>query len=210
MFFKNIFSVIFLFLLVFPFVYAGDVNFKFYRESYKPFETVQVEVKLENITLSKDLNIKNLVLYNQENNSISLAKNMIKADNGFYVFYFDLPQLTEGSYLFGLNDISYTKDGISKFGDFFTNLNVVGGNTQLLSIRPAYVLNKINGNQDISFTLVFNNKGIDNLNINLDREGDFFSLQQNNFNLVSGTSKNIKVSTSLGNNASFNSKIIVK
>lgn len=210
MFFKNIFGLIVLFLLVIPFATADDVNFKFYRDSYKSFETVQVEVKLENITLSKDLGVQNLVLYDIENKSISLAKNIVKISNDFYVFYFDLPQLAEGSYFFGLNDVSYTKNGVSKFGDFFTNLNVVGGNTQVVSVRPAYVFTKVSGNQDTSFSLIINNKGSDNVDVVLDKEGDFFNLQQNSFSLDASASKSVNVLTSLGNNASFSGKIIVK
>src|SRR3989344_8305675 len=180
MLYKNkflIFVISLLFLISASVVYADDLNFNFYRDNYKPFETVQINITTENITLTRDLDISNLVLLNSENNSINIAKYKVKVDNNFYVFYFDLPQLSSGNYRLGLINVNYIKDRTLKVGNFYANLDIVDGNTQIISFRPAYVFNKVVSWQEVPFSLVINNKGNDLASISLTKEGNFFNLQ---------------------------------
>ncbi len=209
--FIKIFVVFLLVVLVSPLIFADQIVFNFYRDDYKKFETVQLNVSIEGITLSKDLELSNFVLLDNSN-QVAIAKNKVKVNDNFYVFYFDVSSLNEGEYRLGLVDVAYTESGISKFGDFFTNFSVVNGSSQILSVRPAYVLSKVLTNQEASFSLIINNKGNDSVLVSLDKEGDFFSLNAANFTLFSGGSKTVNVVTSLAGkqNAGFLGNIYVR
>ncbi len=202
MFFKNIFRlavILFLFFVVSSFVSADDVDFKTYRDEYKSYETVQVNITIENITLSKDLELSNFVLLDKNNNSISIVKNKIKVNNYNYLFYFDLPSLVQDTYQIGLKNVFYTKNGISKTGEFFSDLVIIEGDSDIVSLRPAFVYSKILTSQEAPFTLTLNNKGKNRIDILLEKEGDFFSFQQDSFSLSPGSTKNVNVFTSLYN-----------
>ncbi len=200
--------LIFLLLLVFT-VSADDVNFNFYKDSYKPFETAQVNVTIENINLSRNIDFTNLVLLDANDSSISLAKNVIKVNDKFYVLYFDLPFLEAGQYKVGLKEVHYVKDGVSQIGSFFSNLDIIDGITQIVSVRPAYVYTEILRGQEAHFSLALANKGSDAVSVNMEKEGDFFSLQTTSFSFLPNTSRVINVITSLHNrnNASYNGLI---
>lgn len=206
------FFVIFLmFSLVVNITYAGNIDFHVYRDSYKSFETVQLDVSVNNITLSKSLGVSNLVFVDQNDNSINIAKNIVKVNDSFYVFYFDLPTLSGGTYKLGLKNVFYVDNNAAKVGGFFIDLNVVIGNTQILSIRPAYVFDNVAKDEESYFTLILSNKGSDNVDVFLEKSGDFFSFQTNSFSLASSKSKNIGVFTSLPDiGARFDGKINVK
>ena len=113
----------FVFLLTLNIVNASDINFDFYKEVYHPFETLQVEISTDNITLSNDLTTSNLLLRDVNNNSISIAKNLVKFNNTFYVYYFDLPNLVNGSYNLLLDNINYLKNGNLFISDFSSSFN---------------------------------------------------------------------------------------
>ena len=160
MFIKNnirILVLIFSFILIASIVNASEISFNTYRDSYRSFETVQVNVSIENITLSRDLEVSNLVLLREDNSSISLAKSKIKVNNSFYVFYFDLPSLEEGGYRLGLTNVNYIQNGAAKIGSFFAELNVVSGDSLIVSVRPAYIFSRVVAGQDAPFSLVINN-----------------------------------------------------
>ena len=214
MYFKNIFKIfviVLLFSLVISIVNAGDIDFDLYKTNYKAFETVQIGVLINNISLSRDLEVANLVLLSQDNSSISLAKNKVKVNNSFYVFYFDLPNLDASQYGVGLFNVNYIKDGTAKIGDFFTSLNFVDGNLSIISIRPAYVYTIVAAGQEASFTLVVSNRGTDTLNVDLTKDGDFFNFDTSRFILAPGATRNINVITSLfsKNGAIFNGVVNV-
>ena len=142
--FKIIPWILVFYLLIIFSVNAGDINIKFYKENYKAFETVQADVNINGINLTKELSNSNLFLFDQNNVSIPIAKNIIKVNDNSYVFYFDLPNLNPGQYNVGFYNVNYIENGFIKIGNFFTNLNIVEiNNSELISIRPAYVLVKV-------------------------------------------------------------------
>ncbi|MBI2148077.1 hypothetical protein HYU23_00195 [Candidatus Woesearchaeota archaeon] len=214
MFYKIISRIVVIFLFVFliaNFAYSDEVAFNLHRNNYNPFETVRIDVTLTNISLNKPLDASNLALLDQNNNSISIARNIVKVNDNFYVYYFDLPNLSSGQYNLGLINVNYIKEGSFKIGKFFTSLVVADGNTQIISIRPAYVLFNTFGKQEAPFTLVITNKGMDVVNINLFKEGEFFDFDINKFVLAPGSTRNVNIITSLFNKdeASFNGSIKV-
>ncbi len=190
-------------LFLFP-IYASDINFNLQKDNYKSFETVQLNIVIENITLTKDLDINNLVLQDDSGKSFNLAKNVINIDNKNYYFYFDLPLLNQADYKIALVNVNYIKDNGFKVSNFFNNISVVSGDTQIVSVRPAYFLSKITSKQETSFTLFITNKGKDIVNINLQKSGDFFNLDAKEFNLAPGSTKNVNVVTSIFGKAGGN------
>ncbi len=202
MFFKIITRVIVLFLLIFSLVSivnAEDVSFSFYKNSYSSFETVQTNVSISNITLTKDLDVSNIVLLRNDNSSISIAKNIVKVDKNLYVLYFDLPNLSDGQYTLGLINVNYLKEGSSKIGKFYSPFNIDFSLTQVISIRPAYVFSKVIGKQEAPFTLFIKNSGTDIVNVNLEKDGDFFKFDIDKLVVPIGAEKSVNVITSLFN-----------
>lgn len=189
-------------------LFADNLEFHVYRDNYKSFETVQIEVSINNITLTKDLSASNLVLLDSNNNSISIAKTIVKVNDNLYAFYFDLPSLEAGSYKIGFDNVFYIKDNAAKVDDFFADLNVVSRDMQILSIRPGYVF--IRAKEEPSFTLTFYNKGKDSINIVLEKEEDFLSLQKNELSLAPSESKSIGVFTSFSDTDRLQGKIVVR
>lgn len=199
MFFKIITRIVVFFLLLLSIVFlvsAVNVDFKFYRDSYSSFETVQSNITL-NLTLTKDLDVSNIVLLRGDNSSISIAKSIVKVNSSFYVIYFDLPNLSNGQYSFGLNNINYIEQGNVKNGNFFSSLNIINSASQIMSIRPAYVFTKVISKQEAPFTLFIKNSGSDVVHINLDKEGDFFKFDTSKMDLAPGDQKSVNIITSL-------------
>ena len=86
-----------------------------------------------------------------------------------------------------------------------------GPGSQVVSIRPAYVMNFLGSNREASFTLALSNKGQDKIDVVINKEGDFFNPQYNTSSLFPGITKNINILTSLSNkpNQNFTGKIIL-
>ncbi len=178
-------------------VYAQDIEMQIYRDSYSKFETVQLEVTLVNGTFSSPLGVSNLNLRDSSGSLISIAKNSLKINETKYFYYFNVPDVPEGMYEISLSSVSYVKEGINYFSEFTTNLSVLTGNIDILSVRPGYVLSNVDAEEEASFSLIFVNRGINALNVVLNKEGDFFNFQQQSFSLNPGQTKNVGVITHL-------------
>ncbi|GEM_PF-4661818 len=200
MFFKTFFRIgifFFLFLFFSPFVFSEDVSFHFLKETYRPLETASVEVFISNITLTKDLEISQLVLLDTHNRSFDLAVSKIKINSTFYVFYFDLPLLTSGIYSLALRNVGFTKEGLFSLGSFSSPLSVREQAGALFTFRPGYVVRKLSAYEEASFSLIFTNPTSESLLVQLEKVGDFFTLDKPSFTLASGSSKTVMVTTSL-------------
>ncbi|MBS3152316.1 hypothetical protein J4230_02800 [Candidatus Woesearchaeota archaeon] len=195
---KIIPGMLVLFLLFPLIVYAEDIDITFYRNSYSPFETVQANIIINNITLSKGLDVSNFVFLRSDNSSINIAKNLVKVNNSFYVVYFDLPNLSAGNYDFGLANVNYIKENSFKIGRFLAKLQVTSEDKQILSIRPGYVFNKVVTNQESPFTLFIRNGGTNIITVYFQKEGDFFNFGPvHKINLAPSYSNTVDVKTSL-------------
>ncbi len=205
-------TILLVFFLVFSFnIYAEDLEIKIYRDSYNQFETVQAEVMLLNGTFSADLKNTNLELLSSGGEQVQIAKNIVKINNTKFLYYFDLPDLSAGVYELIIKDVSYVRDGGNYFSDFNASLSVADNDVNILSVRPAYVVNHVGANEEASFSLVLTNKGTNGVNVNLIKSGDFFSLQQSSFSLNPGQTKNSGIITFLGrlDGSEFDGKISV-
>jgi hypothetical protein len=193
----------FVFLINLTLVNAAEIDFKFSKENYKSFETLQAEINL-NVNLTKDLTFSNVVLFDKNNNAISVAKTLIKIDNTHYYVYFDLPSLESGNYLFGLNSVNYNQNSKFLINNFYTGLTVVDGNSQILSIRPGFIKDELKefGN---SYSLILNNKGTDLITINFTSKNSFISFDRSEV-LISPASSKIVTASILDN---FNANDII-
>lgn len=199
-----------LFILITSLVNAENADFQFNKQDYSSFETVQVRANFS-VDLSKDISLTNVKLYNSENKIIPLGISLNKINNKEYFIYFDLPSLEPGSYNFGFYDVFYNENNQLKKNNFTKTFNLIDNTENILSIRPAFVSGNVKGFEEYPFTLILRNKGINDLNINFETEGEFFYTEQNNFVLNPGVSKNVNVKTNLFNKdgTNFNGKLIV-
>lgn len=186
-----------IFLFFSSVVYAQDLEIKTYRDSYNKFETVQLGISLLNGTFSASPGISNLQMRDSSGRGISIAKNSLKINETKYFYYFDVPDVPEGEYEIVLSGISYAKEGVNYFSEFVSNLSVVSGAGDILSVRPGYAVSNVRSNEEASFSLILVNRGSNGLNVVLNKDGGFFSFQQNSFSIVPGQTKNVGVITRL-------------
>lgn len=208
---KKIFWFFAVILLFSSAVYADVVSFRTYRESYNPFESVQLDVVVENATLSRELVASNLGLIDLNGVPVAVARNILKINESFYAYYFDVPDIEPGVYSLKLSSVSYVKDGSNLIGEFSHNLTVADGRSNIVSVRPAYYVARINSGQEISLSLFISNKGDNSVNIVLDEDGEFFNFQQDRFSLSAGASRNVGIfaSTSDSSSPELKGKIFV-
>ncbi len=186
-----------IFLFFSSVIYAQDLEIKTYRDSYNKFETVQLEISLLNGTFSAPLGVSNLQMRDSSGGVISIAKSSLKINETKYFYYFDVPDISEGEYEIVLSGVSYAREGVNYFSEFVSNLSVVSGAGDILSVRPGYAVNNVRSNEEASFSLILVNRGSNSLNVVLNKEGDFFSFQQSSFSIASGQTKNVGVITHL-------------
>ncbi len=200
-----------LLFILFPFITAGEVDFKLAKATYKPLETFQSDIRV-NVPLSKDLAISNIKLTDSNGNNVELAKRLIKLNASEYYTYFDLPKLSDGIYTVGVYDIYYGVGSGTKKGSFTVNFNVISSTEDVLSINPAFVLSRVFDYDETPFTLTIKNLGQNNLDVNIETDWDFLSVQQKSFSLVSGGSKSVTVNTLLYNKEGnhFSGELFVK
>ena len=192
--------VIFYFLFLFSsFVYADDLSLQLYKQSYKSFETVQVNVIIENSTLTRELDVSNLIFLTETNSSLTLAKNKIKVNASFYVFYFDLPSLASGMYSLGVTNVNYLKAGVVRNGNFYVPLQILNSGPDFLSIRPAYFMYKLKNTEEAQSSFFITNHGNTSVNVAVNNSENFLKLDKTDFTLSPGTTTALKLSTFLKN-----------
>jgi len=198
-----------IFLIIFSHSVFANSEIKVERQDYSSFETLQAGIKFQ-YPLSKNLDISNIKLMNN-NFNIQVSKRLIKLNSQEYYIYFDLPQINPGIYDFGVYDYFYNENETTKKGSNSIKINIINNTENLISINPGFVLAKTNDYDEVPFTLLIKNNGNNNVDININTEGNFLSIQQNKFLLTKKSSKNININTVLYNKeaSNFSGKVIV-
>ena len=192
-FFIALFSII---LLPITLAQNSDAELRTYKQSYSKFETLQGELQLTGIKLSRDLTLSNLKLIDVNGINIPISKNLIKTNNNSYAFYFDVPNINSGKYTIQFSDVYYTKNGISSLGSFNITLNVEENNKTILSIKPAYYFKHLQTFEETQFSLIVKNSGNQVSTVQLDTE-DTLKASANNFVLGAGQTKIININSNI-------------
>src|SRR3989338_1639304 len=184
-----------LFVLIIPLSTAQDAEIKIFKEEYKNFETLQGELIINNIQLSKDITLSNLKFTVNNLYNIAVSKNLIKVNSSYYLFYFNIPSLSNGSYNIIFLDIFYIKDGIAMKENFEKKIHVNSENAAM-SIKPGYYFTKIKYYEEAKFSLtVKSNLGLSqNIEVISD---DIIVPSTKKFILSPGQAKTIEVNSKI-------------
>ncbi len=139
--------------LLMPTVMAEYGEIVIFKDNYNKFETVQGEIKFYNISLTRDITLSNLKFKNAADEDIPIAKNLIKVNDSFYVFYFDIPDIPGGEYRTLLSDLQVNLEGVAN------NLtrDIIINNKSAVSIRPGYHYAKLKYYEEAKLSLIINN-----------------------------------------------------
>ncbi|HLC86117.1 MAG TPA: hypothetical protein VJG30_02445 [Candidatus Nanoarchaeia archaeon] len=184
-----------LFVLIIPLSTAQDAEIKIFKEEYKNFETLQGELIINNIQLSKDITLSNLKFTDNNLYNIAVSKNLIKVNSSYYLFYFNIPSLSNGSYNIIFLDIFYIKDGIAMKENFEKKIHVNSENAAM-SIKPGYYFTKLKYYEEAKFSLtVKSNLGLSqNIEVISD---DIIVPSTKKFILSPGQAKTIEVNSKI-------------
>jgi len=128
------FLLLLILLLLFP------VQANFFKESYSPGETVQLEIEID-LDIVGDLESRQASILNSIGEELRVQVKLLKIEKDHYLAYFDLPGNTEvGSYTFQINNIRYMENGQLKFTDIAREFSVELNDYDRIRILPGAAL----------------------------------------------------------------------
>lgn len=187
--------IITLFVLIIPISTAQDAEIKTFKQGYNNLETLQGELIIDSIQLSKDIALSNLEFTDSNLNNLPISKNLIKVNSSYYAFYFDIPSTSNGSYKIIFSDVFYVKDGISRKTNFEKEIQVNAWNAAL-SIKPGYYFTKLKPYEEAKFSLLIKNNLGQTQNVEINT-GDIINTNTKKFSLSPGQTKTIEVNTKI-------------
>jgi len=135
-----------LFLLFLLSVYFVKADITFLREDYLIGDTVQSEIKIDNLV--DDLTISDLKLY-YNGSKINVGFFMIKLEDSYFA-YFDIPLNFQGGvYELIAENVNIIEDQILKEKDFVGNFSVNLGDNALI-VNPPIIKTNIDGVFDVN------------------------------------------------------------
>jgi len=123
-----------IFLISLPIVYA---QVTFFKESYSPGETVQLELNLYLDVLSSVKSSQVSIL--KPNNEVIITQvTLLEIAKNHYLIYFDLPVTTPGGrYLLTIKNIMYRENGVLKLKDINVNFDVRYHDYNVIRLLPG-------------------------------------------------------------------------
>ncbi|MEK6835761.1 MAG: hypothetical protein AABX55_01945, partial [Nanoarchaeota archaeon] len=138
-------KLLILLLILIPIVNAQEqpLIISLSRENYVVFETFQAEVVF-NIDPVNEITASNFVLTDKLNNKIPIALFLNKLSDNYYFIYFNLPNLSTGTYNFNVINIRYIDENLKQISvsKSFNSENINFTDEKLLSsisINPAII-----------------------------------------------------------------------
>ena len=133
----------FLLILLIPFAIAQEINF--FKPEYTPGETVQGEV-INNLNIVGEITNGQIQILDNLGNKQPILVNIIKVDDGYYLFYFDTSIAQSGPYTLNIKDILYLENNILKTTSFEKQFSINQKDYNLLSLQPGAVYFKSDEN----------------------------------------------------------------
>ena len=164
------------------------------RTTYNPGETVKSKINL-NIQLSKGLQNSDFRLIDSQNNNVPISISKTKINSTLYYVSFDIPSINPGNYEFGLYDIFYNDNGISKKITIKNNLVINNEVNDILSIKPSYYFKSLTENEESPFSITLKNNGVNEIELTIFTQNNFLKLKQNKIILPPTSSKILNVQT---------------
>ncbi|MEK6922378.1 MAG: hypothetical protein AABX08_01100, partial [Nanoarchaeota archaeon] len=139
---------LFLILLFLPTVYAQTT---FFKESFSPGETVQLEIRI-NLEVVGDISSNQIEVLSPLGGAFRISANLIKIENDYYLAFFDLPaSINEGNYTFKIRNIRYRDGGGIRLTDIAGNFEIRRNNYNIIRIFPGMAVFREGENSFLKF-----------------------------------------------------------
>ncbi|MBI2667676.1 hypothetical protein HYX17_02800, partial [Candidatus Woesearchaeota archaeon] len=179
--------LILLMLIINVSIALAQIDINILRQDYSPFETLQVEITLNNPTrelLANDVKIDN----------IKIAPFIVPLEKNKYFVYFDVPDIENNTYNLTVNSRFLINNALTDVTER-KEFNVINSNYSL-SVKPAIlIIDKNNLKESYKIILKNNNYPLD---VNIKLDSDFLYPARNTISLLDNEEKNLFIFSKQG------------
>lgn len=185
------FKFIIFFLILFSLnTSAQEINLL--KPIYSPGETLQADIDLQTMALTKDITPSNVAFLNASQQNMAVGVILTKISENHYFIYFDLPtQLKDGIYYLNIKDINYRENEVLKQTTISEQFNIIK-TEPIISISPAMIKTELEKART-SFKIQLKNQGDETADFTITALKSFASPSPSFISIPTGTTKEFDI-----------------